>query len=123
MSLVAPVEFTSIHEQYSRPRCEPDERSASQEAYTSAPRLNSAGIPISNGSRLFAITLSDPHVAPPSNERLKAIVLSAKLFQAMYRVPSGPTNGETPIDLPGPCGLSARVTFQVEPPSEEAASR
>jgi len=37
---------------------------------------------MSNGSRFDAITDGVPQVAPPSNERLKAIVFAAKSFHA-----------------------------------------
>src|SRR5712691_11080958 len=80
-------------------------------------------MPMSNGMRLDAITPCCPHVAPPSNERLKAMVLAEKSFQATYTSPPGPTKGTAPMPRPGPLGSSARVVVKVAPASEDRATR
>src|SRR5437870_2105604 len=51
MSVVPPA-VRSIHEQYSRPRWAPVERSASHAGYTSARRNDSAGIRVGSDHRL-----------------------------------------------------------------------
>ncbi len=54
---------------------------------------------------------------------MKAITLAEASFQATNSVPSGPTNGTAPMELPGPLGVSARLTAKVAPWSVEWATR
>src|SRR6266852_6867993 len=123
MSVSVPLGVRSIQAQLMRPRCEPLERSTSQAGYTNARRLNSAGMPMSKGMPLGAITSGVPHVAPPSKDELKVIVLAAMSFQAAYTCPCGPVVTVTPIALPGPLGSSMRVVVKVTPWSRERARR
>src|SRR5262249_61186317 len=78
---------------------------------------------MSNGIVFDAIVVGVPQVAPASKDRLNTIALAAKSFQATNSSPFGPTNGDVPMDRPGPNGLSARVIVNVAPWSEEAATR
>src|SRR5712691_3147668 len=109
MSVSRPSGVRSIHEHVMRPRCGLLERSTSHAGYTSARRLNSAGMPMSKAIRLGAITCGVPQVAPPSKDELKVIVLAAMSFHAAYTSPSGPVVTVVPMALPAPLGLSMRV--------------
>src|SRR5213596_1233307 len=63
-------------------------------------------MPISKGISVGAIVRCASQVTPPSKERLKAITLAEKSFQATYSVPSGPTKGTAPMEYPGGPGNS-----------------
>src|SRR5712692_8728554 len=78
---------------------------------------------MSNGICLLAMTLWLSQVAPPSKERVKAMVFSLKSFHATYTSPFFPTNGCAPIPNPGPLLLSIRVAVKVAPWSLDRARR
>src|SRR5712692_2403522 len=78
---------------------------------------------MSNGICLLAMTLWLSQVAPPSKERVKAMVFALKSFQATYTSPFVPTNGCAPIPNPGPLLLSIRVAVKVAPWSLDRARR
>src|SRR5712664_779890 len=123
MSVSRPSGVRSIQAQLMRPWCGPTERSTSHAGYSSARRLNSAGMPMSKAMRFAAITTGVPQVAPPSNDELKVIVLAAMSFHAAYTCPCGPVVTVAPIALPDPLGLSMRVVAKLRPWSRERARR
>src|SRR2546422_10627205 len=109
MSVSSPSGVRSIQEQVIRPRCGPLERSVLQAGYTSARRLNSAGMPMSKGVAFREMNPGGPQGTPPSKELLKAMVFGAMSFQDTYTWTRGPVDTVVPMPLTGQFALSMHV--------------
>src|SRR5205809_7057940 len=90
----------SIHEQYRRPRCAPFDRSTSSDGYTSAPRNDSAGITISNGSVFREIVSVTPQLRHVSYVMMKTIPLATQRFYTTYNSTLRQTTSDEPSERP-----------------------